>query len=145
MPVFPGKRVAAAARGLAALQSSGKWALPAGRRGRRPLQLIFSAKSPLLLAFLLPFLHFVLLNRGFVRNHLQFPCAGPTLFRKNAKGCLAVKTIPQKLAALALVCALAVSLAGCGVNVTGVALDRPLCQHSNSRLHTNGHWLHIQL
>lgn len=36
-----------------------------------------------------------------------------------------MKTIPQKLAALALVCALAVSLAGCGVNVTGVALDLP--------------------
>lgn len=32
-----------------------------------------------------------------------------------------MKTIPQKLAALALVCA----LAGCGVNVTGVALDLP--------------------
>lgn len=46
-------------------------------------------------------------------------------FRKNAKGCLTVKTIPKKLAALALVCALAVSLAGCGVNVTGVALDLP--------------------
>ena len=56
-----------------------------------------------------------------------------------------MKTIPQKLAALALVGALAVSLAGCGVNVTGVALDLPLCQHSNSRLHTNGHWLHMQL
>lgn len=36
-----------------------------------------------------------------------------------------MKTIPQKLAALALVCALAVSLAGCGVNVTGVALNLP--------------------
>ena len=36
-----------------------------------------------------------------------------------------MKTIPQKLAAPALVCALAVSLAGCGVNVTGVALDLP--------------------
>ena len=36
-----------------------------------------------------------------------------------------MKTIPQKLAALALVCALAVSLAGCDVNVTGVALDLP--------------------
>lgn len=36
-----------------------------------------------------------------------------------------MKTIPQKLAALALVCALAISLAGCGVNVTGVALDLP--------------------
>ena len=36
-----------------------------------------------------------------------------------------MKTIPQKLAALALVGALAVSLAGCDVNVTGVALDLP--------------------
>lgn len=36
-----------------------------------------------------------------------------------------MKTIPQKLAALTLVCALAVSLAGCCVNVTGVALDLP--------------------
>ena len=36
-----------------------------------------------------------------------------------------MKTIPQKLAALALVGALAVSLAGCGVNVTGVAPDLP--------------------
>ena len=50
---------------------------------------------------------------------------GAYTFRKNAKGCLTVKTIPQKLAALALVCALTVSLAGCGVNVTGVALDLP--------------------
>ena len=36
-----------------------------------------------------------------------------------------MKSIYQKLAALSLSCALTVSLAGCGVNVTGVALDLP--------------------
>lgn len=36
-----------------------------------------------------------------------------------------MKSIPHKLLALSVSCALAVSLAGCGVNVTGVALDLP--------------------
>lgn len=36
-----------------------------------------------------------------------------------------MKSVPGKLAALSLSCALAVSLAGCGVNVTGVSLDLP--------------------
>lgn len=36
-----------------------------------------------------------------------------------------MKSIPHKLPALSVSCALAVSLAGCGVNVTGVALDLP--------------------
>lgn len=36
-----------------------------------------------------------------------------------------MKSVPGKLAALSLSCALAVSLAGCGVSVTGVSLDLP--------------------
>lgn len=36
-----------------------------------------------------------------------------------------MKSVPGKLAALSLSCALTVSLAGCGVNVTGVSLDLP--------------------
>ncbi len=36
-----------------------------------------------------------------------------------------MKSIPHKLLALSVSCALTVSLAGCGVNVTGVALDLP--------------------
>ena len=36
-----------------------------------------------------------------------------------------MKSIRQKLTALSVSCALMVSLAGCGVNVTGVALDLP--------------------
>ena len=36
-----------------------------------------------------------------------------------------MKSIPHKLLALSVSCALAVSLAGCGVNVTGVALNLP--------------------
>lgn len=36
-----------------------------------------------------------------------------------------MKSIPHRLLALSVSCALAVSLAGCGVNVTGVALDLP--------------------
>lgn len=36
-----------------------------------------------------------------------------------------MKSIRQKLTALSVSCALMVSLAGCGVNVTGVALNLP--------------------
>lgn len=36
-----------------------------------------------------------------------------------------MKSVPRKLAALSLSCALAVSLAGCGVSVTGVSLNLP--------------------
>lgn len=36
-----------------------------------------------------------------------------------------MKSVSRRLAALSLSCALAVSLAGCGVNVTGVSLDLP--------------------
>lgn len=39
--------------------------------------------------------------------------------------CLDMKSVSRKLAALSLSCALAVSLAGCGVNVTGVSLNLP--------------------
>ena len=39
--------------------------------------------------------------------------------------CLDMKSVSRKLAALSLSCALAVSLAGCGVSVTGVSLDLP--------------------
>ena len=39
--------------------------------------------------------------------------------------CLDMKSVSRKLAALSLSCALAVSLAGCGVSVTGVSLNLP--------------------
>lgn len=79
----------------------------------------------LLLALFYPHRPFRASKSRFRAESLAISVCGAYTFRKNAKGCLTVKTIPQKLAALALVCALAVSLAGCDVNVTGVALDLP--------------------
>ena len=43
-----------------------------------------------------------------------------------------MKSIRHKLLALSVSCALAVSLAGCGVNVTGVTLNLPLSSNTNS-------------
>ena len=79
----------------------------------------------LLLALFYPHRPFRASKSQFRAESLAISVCGAYTFRKNAKGCLTVKTIPQKLAALALVGALTVSLAGCGVNVTGVALDLP--------------------
>lgn len=45
-----------------------------------------------------------------------------------------MKSIRQKLTALSVSCVLAVSLAGCGVNVTGVALDLPDSMEKGSTL-----------
>ena len=45
-----------------------------------------------------------------------------------------MKSIRQKLTALSVSCALAVSLAGCGVSVTGVALDLPDSMEKGSTL-----------
>lgn len=45
-----------------------------------------------------------------------------------------MKSIQHKLLALSVSCALAVSLAGCGVNVTGVALDLPDSMEKGSTL-----------
>lgn len=45
-----------------------------------------------------------------------------------------MKSIRQRIMALSVSCALAVSLAGCGVNVTGVALNPP-GQHGKRLYH----------
>lgn len=121
MPVFPGKRVATAwfcGRTMFALH-----ALP---RCPPSQPKIFPAKStacswPLFY----PHRPFRASKSRFCAESLAISVCEAYTFRKNAQGCLTVKTIPQKLAAPALVCALAVSLADCGVNVTGVALDLP--------------------
>lgn len=121
MPVFPGKRVAAA-------WFCGRTMFAPTRSAPVPTITTknFSRQEHrLLLALFYPHRPFRASKSRFCAESLAISVCEAYTFRKNAQGCLTVKTIPQKLAAPALVCALAVSLADCGVNVTGVALDLP--------------------
>lgn len=109
MPVFPGKRAAAAwfcGRTMFALTRSAPVPTITTKNFSRQ-------EHRLLLALFYP-------HRPFRASKSRFRAESACNFRVRG-----LQTIPQKLAALALVCALAVSLAGCGVNVTGVALDLP--------------------